>query len=87
MSIISLAGSSAARYATTVAPICITPWPIRRSTSGPFRPISLKPLISAVIAPPDFSGIVLVQNGTSKSLYCVRLEIEPTTCSLVGGSG
>ena len=61
----SLVGSSAAKYASTVAPISSTPWLIRRSTSGPLSPISLKPLTSAVIAPLDFSDRVLVQNGSS----------------------
>ena len=49
-----------------------TPWakssaPVRisRMISGPRRPLEKRPLKSTVIAPPDFSGMVWVQNGFS----------------------
>src|SRR5690606_38178550 len=63
----------------------MTPSRIRRKISAPFRPISLNGVISAVMAPPDFSASSLVQNGCSKLLYWVRLPQAPTTFSEVLG--
>jgi hypothetical protein len=52
----SLIGLSLAKYDSVAVPNSITPCDIRRSISGPFRPISLKPLISAVTWPLDKVG-------------------------------
>ncbi|MNL84817.1 hypothetical protein D3C87_2129120 [compost metagenome] len=64
-SIASLMGLSLAKYDRVAVPNSTTPCDIRRNSSGPFKPISLKPLMSAVTCPLDSSGMVLVQNGFS----------------------